>query len=79
MAQLIIDIFGRRTSVLFDLSAITDLVQAALDSKDDNTEEKVSLLSNILYFSLVHIYQNKDGQCSSKELQVSFNNFWKLA
>jgi len=26
MAQLIIDIYGRRTSVLFDLSAITDLV-----------------------------------------------------
>lgn len=39
----------------------------------------MSLLANLLYFSLVHIYQNKDGQCQSKELQVSFNNYWKLA
>ena len=74
MAQLILEIYGRKSSVLYDLSAITDLIATSLDAD----QSKLSLYANLLYFSLVQIYQNKD-QCNHKELQVSFSQFWKLA
>jgi hypothetical protein len=42
-------------------------------------DDKVDLLANLLYLSLASIFQNKDGQCSQKDLQVSFNEYWNLA
>ena len=56
--------------MLYDLAAITDLMQQ---------DSEVGLLGNLLYLSLVHIYASKDGNCQSKDHQVSFDHYWKLA
>jgi len=60
MAQLVFDIYGKRTSVLYDISAITDLISS----------ESSELLGNLLYFSTMHIYQNRETGV--------FGEYWKM-
>lgn len=48
-------------------------------AQDAGASKKVRLLANLLYCSLVQIFQNKDGNCYAKDLQASFNHYWKLA
>ena len=67
-ASLLFEIFGKKTSVLYDLSAITDLI-----------EEKPETMSNVLYLSLAQLFQCRENHCSQKDLQVSFDCFWTLA
>ena len=78
LAQLIIEIYGKKTSVIYDLAAITELMQQNVDQKSGE-DSKLKLLSNLLYFSLAKIFQNKDHQCSVKDFQITYNQYWKLA
>lgn len=61
-AQILVNVFGKRFSVVYDLATITDLIGSA-----NEDEDRVVFLSNLLYFSLAAIYQSKDGKCFSKE------------
>lgn len=67
-AYVVFEIFGKKTSVLYDLSAITDLI-----------EDKPETMANVLYLSLAKLFQCRDNHCSQKDLQVSFDCFWTLA
>lgn len=78
LAQLVLEIYGRKTSVVYDLSAITELMQQNIEAKK-SSDSKLKLLANLLYFSLANIYQNKSNQCSIKDFQVSFDQYWRLA
>ena len=70
-ATILLEVYGKKTSVLYDLASITDMML--------QNDDKVILLANVLYLSLASIFQNKDNQCSQKDLQVSFNAYWTLA
>ena len=78
LAQLIIELYGKKTSVIYDLSAITELMQQNIDQKSKE-DSKLKLLSHLLYFSLAKIFQNKDYQCTVKDFQMTYNQYWKLA
>lgn len=78
LAQLIIELYGKKTSVIYDLSAITELMQQNIDQKSEE-DSKLKLLSHLLYFSLAKIFQNKDYQCTVKDFQMTYNQYWKLA
>jgi hypothetical protein len=67
-AHLLFEVFGKRTSVLYDLAAITDLL-----------DDKPEVLSSLLYLSLAQLFQCRDNRCPQKDLQVSFDTFWSLA
>jgi|TARA_B110000285_G_scaffold202187_1_gene237357 hypothetical protein len=59
LAQLMLEIYGRKTSVLHDLSAITELMQQHIEAaagSNTNSDSKLKLLANLLYFSLANIY-----------------------
>ena len=82
LAQLMLEIYGRKTSVVYDLFAITELMQQLTEASagtGTNTESRLKLLANLLYFSLANIYQNKDNRCPTKDLQASFDQYWRLA
>jgi hypothetical protein len=68
-----LNIYGRKYSVVYDLATITELMGAAED------EKRTLFLANLLYFSLAAIYQNKEGQSFAKEYQASFDEFWSLS
>ena len=54
-----LEVYGRKTSVLYDLSAITELMQQHIDAaagSSTNSDSKLKLLANLLYFSLANIY-----------------------
>jgi len=54
-----LEIYGRNTSVLYDLSAITELMQQHIEAapgSTTNSDSKFKLLANLLYFSLANIY-----------------------
>ena len=71
-----LEIYGRKTSVVYDLSAITELMQQlteAVTGSSAGSDSRLKLLANLLYFSLANIYQNKDNRCSTKDFQASFD------
>jgi len=54
-----LEVYGRKTSVIYDLSAITELMQQHIDAaagSNANSDYKLKLLANLLYFSLANIY-----------------------
>ena len=66
------EIYGRKISVVYDVAAITNIIEG-------EDESKVCFAANLLYFSLSTIYTLKDGAAPSKDQQITFDEYWKLA
>ena len=64
LAKLILEMYGRKTSVLYDNASITDLMEELGSKTDEASLFQLTLLANLMYFSLSHIFINKDGNCN---------------
>lgn len=65
---------------MYDTNALCDLLgQAAQDESSPEETSRVQLLAHLLYFAVATSCSNADGRCQAKDLQVSFNQFWRLA
>lgn len=73
LAQLALAIFGSSTSVLYDIAAISDMIQS------DSSGVSALLLSNLLFLSLNHIYQGMHPKAAHAQLQPTFAQLWRLS
>lgn len=77
-ARLLVGVFGRLTSVVFDVDAITDLM-----NKEDQPAALKELLAHTLVCSLVHIKHHSLATqrmaVGSSQHNVIFKRYWELA